>query len=102
MITGGFGLDLDIDAEDLGITGAVIGGTEGEDASGEQARNPQKMMERMRENQQKKVDEKVEALRPVLDDNQLEQYRKSLEIKQGGILGSFLGGFGKEAEEEVD
>ncbi|MFT6382604.1 MAG: hypothetical protein ACJAXZ_004106 [Akkermansiaceae bacterium] len=102
MITSGLGIELDIDAEDLGITGAVIGGDEGEDPSGEQARDPRKMMERMRENQQKKVDEKVEALRPVLDDNQLEQYRKSLEIKQGGILGSFLGGFGKGAEEEVD
>jgi hypothetical protein len=48
----------------------------------------------MRENQQKQIDTKVEAMQPILNETQLDQYRKSLEIKRGGILGGILGGFG--------
>lgn len=99
MITGGFGLDIDPD--DLGID---LGAPLFEEAAREEgeAPKPQDIMARMKENQQKKIDEKVEALRPVLDDNQLDQYRKSLEIKNGGILGGMLGGFTQEAELEVE
>ena len=94
MVTDGLGIELDIDAGDLGVAGTVIPDSNGDEAP----RNPQDMMKRMQENRQKKIDQKVEALRPVLDDNQLEQYRKSLEIKNNGIRGGFPGGFGAEKE----
>ena len=56
-------------------------------------------MAKMKESQAKRVAEKVEALRPVLNETQLEAYRKNLESKSGGILGGMLGGFGGGSDE---
>jgi hypothetical protein len=78
----------------LGIDAAELPDGSDPDASEDGARDPQKMMARMRENQQKQIDTKVEAMQPILNETQLDQYRKSLEIKRGGILGGILGGFG--------
>ena len=87
MVTGSLGLDIDID--DLGLE-EIIGEQIEE---GDEPANPADFMARLQENQQRRIDEKVAALEPVLDDDQLERYRESLESKQGGILGHFLGGF---------
>ena len=88
------GLGIELDAGDLGIDAAELPDGSDPDASEDGARDPQKMMARMRENQQKQIDTKVEAMQPILNETQLDQYRKSLEIKRGGILGGILGGFG--------
>lgn len=92
MITDGLGIELDSDA--LGFTAGLIPSAE-DIANGdfEQA-DPKEMMARMKENQAKQIDDKVEALRPVLNDTQLEQYRKDLELKSGGLFGGFMNGFG--------
>jgi len=60
--------------------------------------DPQAMMAKMKENQAKQIDDKVKALSPVLNDSQLEQYRKDLELKSGGIFGGFMGGFNRDGE----
>ncbi len=85
------GMGIELDMEDLGISGAL----EMENAGNSSERpNPADIMAKMKESQAKRVAEKVEALRPVLNETQLEAYRKNLESKSGGILGGMLGGFG--------
>ena len=86
MITDSMGIDIDVD--DLGIGGIISGGIASA-AAGEQP-NPAEMMKQARENQAKRIDEKVEALSPVLDDNQQEAYRKHLESKSNGMFGGLL------------
>lgn len=96
-VTEGFGIELD--AADIGIDFGAIGAEAYEDAKNGETPDQGDIMARLKESQQKQIDKKVEALRPVLDDAQLEQYRKSLEIQQGGIFGGILGGF-ETGEEE--
>lgn len=85
-VTDGFGLEIDLD--DLGLAEAFTGGGT---AAGETP-NPIEMMKRAKETMAKRIDEKVEVLRPVLTETQLEQYRNNLESKSGGLFGGFLGG----------
>ena len=89
VMTDGMGIDLDL--EDLGISGAFD--MNDVTASGEQP-NQADIMSKMKESRAKRVEEKVEALRPILNETQLETYRKNLESQSGGILGGMFGGFG--------
>ena len=91
MITEGFGIELDSDT--LGVATAMIPDI-GDIESGEVEQDPQAMMAKAQENMNKRIDDKVEAMRPVLNDSQLNQYRKDLELKSGGIFGGLLNGFG--------
>ena len=91
MVTEGFGIELDADA--LGVATAFVPDTD-DIVNGEVETNPQAMMAKAQENMNKRIDDKVEAMRPVLNDNQLDQYRKDLELKSGGLFGGILGGFG--------
>jgi len=84
LVTSGMGIELD--AEDLGVSGLVDVQLDGETNS----TDPGDLMARMKESQARKVDEKVEALRPVLDEKQLEQYRNHLESKSSGLFGGFM------------
>ena len=45
-----------------------------------------------------RIDAKVEAMRPVLNENQIDQYRKDLKLKSGGVFGGLLNGFTTEGE----
>ncbi|MDA7517800.1 hypothetical protein N9910_00230 [bacterium] len=92
------GLGLDINVDDLGISGMI----EEQIYGGLDPQDPGAFMDKMKENQQKRIDEKVEALEPILDNDQLERYRENLESKQGGILGGFLGGFQSEQTLELE
>ncbi len=96
MITEGFGIELDIEGLGLGsiIEEQIKGGNENVDQND--------IMARMKESSQKQIDEKVEALEPVLDKDQLTRYRESLESKNGGILGGFLGGFQTEQQLDIE
>ena len=85
IVTSGMGIELD--ADDLGVSGIVDAQFSGEAGTTE----PGDIMARMKESQAKKVDEKIEALRPVLDEKQLEQYRNHLESNSSGLLGGFIG-----------
>ena len=85
VVTSGMGIELDVD--DLGLSGIADAQIGGEPRS----TDPGDIMARMKENQARKLDEKVEALRPVLDEKQLEQYRQHLESKSSGLFGGVLG-----------
>jgi hypothetical protein len=91
MITEGFGIELDSDA--LGVATAIIPSAD-VIAGGGVEQDPQAMMNKAQETMNQRIDDKVEAMRPVLNDNQLDQYRKDLELKSGGIFGGLLNGFG--------
>ncbi len=93
-ITGGMGLNIDVD--DIGIDFDEISEATAESVASGEVPDQGDIMARMRENQQRKIDAKVEALRPVLNEDQLTQYRESLEINRGGILGGLLDGLGTE------
>ena len=95
MITEGLGIELDSDI--LGIATAMIPSTD-DIANGEVEQDPQAMMAKAQQNMNKRIDDKVKAMRPVLNDNQLDQYRKDLELKSGGVFGGLLNGFTGESE----
>ena len=98
MITESLGIELDMEGLGLGsirmIEEQIKGGNENVDQND--------IMARMKESSQKQIDEKVEALEPVLDKDQLTRYRESLESKNGGILGGFLGGFQTEQQLDIE
>lgn len=85
------GLGVDIDPDDLGL-GFSVGAEMYQSAREGEQDKPQDMSALIKERQQKVIDEKVQALSPVLNDSQLEQYRSSLELKSSGLFGSFLQG----------
>ena len=59
-----------------------------QEATGDQ----KKMVQKLREVIDKRIDAKVELLRPVLNDKQLEQYRTELKTKGLGVYGTVLSG----------
>lgn len=97
-LTDGMGIELDPD--DLGIPEGLITGSIIDGAGEGGATNPQEFMEKMKQSREEGITRKVEALRPVLNDKQLEQYRNDLQRKSGGLLGGFLGGFGDDPKGE--
>jgi len=50
------------------------------------------MVQKLRETIDKRIDAKVDLLRPVLNEKQLEQYRSELKSKGLGIYGTVLSG----------
>jgi len=98
VFTEGMGIEIDPDA--LGISGAIE--MQMEAADGREVQDPQAMMKAMRESQQNRIDEKVERLSPVLDEQQLDQYRSHLEAKSSGFFGGMMMGVEEEVEVEVE
>ena len=95
MITEGFGIELDSDT--LGIATAMIPSSD-EIESGEIEQDPRAMMAQAQAKMDARIDAKVEAMRPVLNDSQIDQYRKDLKLKSGGMFGGLLNGFTTEGE----
>ncbi len=95
MITEGFGIELDSDT--LGIATAMIPSTD-DIVSGEIEQDPRAMMAQAQAKMDARIDAKVEAMRPVLNDNQIDQYRKDLKLKSGGVFVGLLNGFTTEGE----
>jgi hypothetical protein len=86
MVTNGFGIE--VDSSSLGFASAVVVGGDDSSADSGEPVDPQAAMQRAREQMEQRVNEQVEALRPVLNETQLEQYRRDLQRRQGGF---FLG-----------
>ena len=95
MITEGLGIELDSDT--LGIATAMIPSTD-DIESGEIEQDPRAMMAQAQAKMDARIDAKVEAMRPVLNENQIDQYRKDLKLKSGGVFGGLLNGFTTEGE----
>lgn len=83
------GMGIEIDTDSLGITEAIQVQMESAE-SGEPQPDPKAWMKAVRESQQQRIDEKVERLAPVLDEQQLGQYRSHLEAKSTGLFGGMM------------
>lgn len=90
MFTEGMGIDMD--PYGLGIQQAMTEAMGDPAAMQEGAGNQKQMVQKLRETIDKRIDAKVELLRPVLNDKQLEQYRNELKSKGLGVYGTVLSG----------
>jgi len=90
MLTEGMGIEMD--PYDLGIqqalTDSMMDSATRQEAGGDQKKTAQKL----RETIDKRINAKVDLLRPVLNEKQLEQYRNELKSKGLGIYGTVLSG----------
>ncbi len=87
------GMGIEMDPYDLGIQQAMTDSMPElmkNGASGDQ----KQAVQSLRDIIQKRIDAKVEQLRPVLNARQLEQYRAELQSKGAGVFGTVLNGMG--------
>ena len=90
------GIEMDLGDMDMGSVMTLH--TDGENAPTDRA----SIIQKMKDDRQKRIDEKVARLAPVLNETQQQQYRKSLE-SQGGVLNMMIQGMDSEqVEEEVE
>ncbi|MEP4077885.1 hypothetical protein [Haloferula sp.] len=82
MVGDSFGVSMDLDAAEMHDTAYLI-----DDETGDLDRDGQ--IQAFRDARQKRVDEQVERLEPVLDEDQLSAYREHLE-SQGSVFESFM------------
>lgn len=90
MFTEGMGIDMD--PYGLGIQQAMTESIGDPSAMQESAGDQKQMAQKLREIIDKRIDAKVDLLRPVLNDKQLEQYRGELKSKGLGVYGTVLSG----------
>lgn len=87
------GMGMDMDPYDLGLQSVMTEMMGDDPAEFAKSGGDQKdIARRMREIFDKKIDAKVEALKPVLNEKQLDQYRGELKSKGLGIYGTMLMG----------
>lgn len=89
MFTEGMGIEMD--PYGLGLQQAMTDAITERAKSGE-ATDPKAATRTMREIIDNRINEKVEQLRPVLSEKQLEQYRSELKTKGLGVFGTALMG----------
>ena len=92
------GMGVEIDPYDLGIQDAMSEAFKNM-GDGDGTMDQKAMAARLREVMDRRIEAKIEKLRPVLNDKQLEQYRTELKNKGSGFLGNAMIGLG--AEEDV-
>jgi hypothetical protein len=83
------GLGIDLDPYDLGLQNAMTEAALMSRTSGDETDRKQ-MAENFRTLIDQRIDNKVDQMRPVLNENQLEQYRAELQSKGTGILGGAM------------
>jgi len=92
------GMGMDMDPYDLGLQSAMTDMMGDDPAEFAKNGDQKEMAKRLREVFDKKIDAKVEALRPALNEKQLEQYRTELKTKGLGFYGTMLMGLEGAAE----
>ncbi len=90
MFTEGMGIDMD--PYGLGIQQAMTEAMKDPTVMQEGGANQKQMVQKLRETIDKRIDAKVDLLRPVLNEKQLEQYRGELKSKGLGVYGTVLSG----------
>lgn len=83
------GVDMDLGDVDMGSMMSLS--TQGEDGEGGEDIDRESIITKLKEDRQKKIDTKVERMAPILNDNQLKQYRNHLENK-GGMFNMMIQG----------
>jgi hypothetical protein len=94
------GMGIEMDPYDLGLQSAMSEAMEDLMKPGANT-DQKKIAQSMREIIEKRINGKVEKLRPVLNEKQLEQYRAELKAKGPGLYGTALMGI-SEPETKVD
>lgn len=85
------GMGIEMDPYDLGLQQA-FGEIAGDLAKSGEASDQKQVAKSMREIIDQRIEAKVEQLRPVLNDKQLEQYRTELKTKGAGVFGNAIMG----------
>lgn len=80
------GLGIDIDTSAMGLDSILESARSGEAIT----QDPQELMKLMQANAQMRIDQQVEALTPVLDEDQLSEYRTTLESRNQNPFGSIM------------
>jgi hypothetical protein len=88
MFTDGMGIE--IDPYDLGLQQAMTDSITDMGKEGEASHDQPQMAQKMRELIDKRIEEKINQLRPVLNDKQLARYREELKSKGMGIYGTAI------------
>jgi len=88
MFTEGMGIEMD--PYDLGLQQAMTDSMMDLSKGGADTGDQKQMAVKMREIIDKRIEEKVSQLRPVLNEKQLDQYRSELKSKGLGVYGSIL------------
>ena len=88
MFTDGMGIE--IDPYDLGFQQAMNDSITEMGTEGEASPDQEQMAKKMREMIDKRIEEKITQLRPVLNDKQLALYREELKSKGMGVYGSTM------------
>ncbi len=96
--SGGAGMNIDMDPYDLGIQQIFMDSTS--ELGSLQGGDQKAMAKVFQEKIDKLVEDKVNELRPVLDDAQLEKYRQELKTKGLGPYGAMFQHMGEEEEDE--
>lgn len=86
------GMGMDMDPYDLGLQQAMTESVGDPMEFSKKGAGQKDMAKRLREAFDKKIDAKVEALKPVLNEKQLDQYRTELKTKGMGVYGPMLMG----------
>lgn len=88
------GMGIDLDPYDLGLHEAM---TTGFAETGQE--NQRSMIENLRKMVDDRINAKVDLLRPVLNERQLELYRSELKAKGTGFLGGAMMGNGEDTQD---
>lgn len=86
------GMGMDMDPYDLGLQQAMTESVGDPMELSKSGGNQKDMAKRLREAFDKRIESKVEALKPVLNETQLDQYRTELKTKGMGVYGPMLMG----------
>ena len=86
------GMGMDMDPYDLGLQQVMTESVGDPTELSKQGADQKDMAKRLREAFDKRIEAKVEALKPVLNQKQLDQYRTELKTKGMGIYGPMLMG----------
>ncbi len=97
--TEGFGVEFD--AEEFGISNAIQVQIDKAESGDAVDQDPNAWMKAVQEGNQKRIDEQVALLAPVLDDDQEAAYRAHLESKGASLFGGFLGEVGTDVDPDV-
>lgn len=87
-------MGIEMDPYDLGVNTLMqdVMGISGENFDMESMKDGKRLAQNLREELNKRIDRKVELLRPALDERQLQQYRTELQTRGGGFVDQMIMG----------
>ena len=87
------GMGIDIDPYDLGLQTIITDTMADSGKEGDAGHDKPQIGQKMREILDKRIEEKIDKLRSVLNEKQLDAYRDELKTKGMGVYGQVISGF---------